>query len=107
MCQLCALTRTFDPARHADAATAFAEIREGSDAAASSSTLYDLSVGDSFSGALDYEGDRDWVRVTLTAGSTYEIALTATLCLIPICGCTTPAARWWRRMTTMVASTPV
>ena len=83
MCQLCAQTRTFDPARHADAATAFAEISEGSDAAASSSTLYDLSLGDSFIGALDYEGDRDWVRVTLTAGDTYEVALTGDTLLDP------------------------
>jgi serralysin len=52
-----------------------ATVIETSDAAASTSTGYSMSVGDTFSGTLGSAGDRDWVAVTLTAGSTYEVAL--------------------------------
>ena len=77
MCQICALTRTFDPLRHSDgeAATSFAALSETSDAAASSATGYTMAAGDTFSGTLGTTGDRDWVAVTMTAGSTYDISL--------------------------------
>ncbi|WP_158195846.1 M10 family metallopeptidase C-terminal domain-containing protein [Stappia indica] len=63
---------TFTPGADAD----FAVISEGVDASASTSTSYTINVGDSFNGTLT-SGDRDWVRVTLEAGTTYNIALTA------------------------------
>ncbi|KUP93540.1 M10 family metallopeptidase C-terminal domain-containing protein [Tritonibacter horizontis] len=78
MCQMCIQTRTFDPARHTDgeADRAFAQVSEVGDADAAISTSYSLSEGDSFSGAVTELGDRDWIRVTLEAGETYEIQLT-------------------------------
>lgn len=79
MCTLCATTGTFEPTRHIDdtgvtdplLATGF----EGADAAGDMSTIYSMEVGDRFEGVLEGDGDRDWVSVTLTAGETYEIAL--------------------------------
>lgn len=78
MCQICALTRTFDPLRHSDGeeATSFAAVSEFTDAAANTGTSYSINVGDTFNGMLSAAGDRDWVAVTLSAGSTYDIALT-------------------------------
>ena len=88
MCDLCAMTyrdpevpvvagyscdETFTPGADAD----FAVISEGVDAPASTSTSYTINVGDSFNGTLSSTGDRDWVRVTLEAGTTYNIALNA------------------------------
>ncbi|SOB96088.1 serralysin [Stappia indica] len=87
MCDLCAMTyrdpevpvvagyscdETFTPGADAD----FAVINEGVDASAGTSTSYTINVGDSFNGTLT-SGDQDWVRVTLEAGTTYNIALTA------------------------------
>jgi serralysin len=63
---------TFTPGADTD----FAVISEGGDASATTSTTYTINVGDSFNGTLT-SGDRDWVRVTLEAGTTYNIALTA------------------------------
>ncbi|MBC2859101.1 M10 family metallopeptidase C-terminal domain-containing protein [Stappia sp. 28M-7] len=63
---------TFTPGADTD----FAVISEGVDASASTSTSYTINVGDSFNGTLT-SGDQDWVRVTLEAGTTYNIALTA------------------------------
>ncbi|WP_186394734.1 M10 family metallopeptidase C-terminal domain-containing protein [Stappia sp. TSB10GB4] len=86
MCDLCAMTyrdpevpvvagyscdETFSPG--AD----FAVITEGADAAANTSTSYTINVGDSFNGTIGFNGDRDWVRVALEAGQTYNIALNA------------------------------
>jgi serralysin len=48
---------------------------ETADAAAGTSTGYSISVGDTFSGTLSAPGDRDWVAVSLTSGSTYEVSL--------------------------------
>nr|WP_169618103.1 M10 family metallopeptidase C-terminal domain-containing protein [Ruegeria sp. PR1b] len=77
MCELCALTRTFDPARHSgEQAEIFASFQETRDAEASVQTGYSISVGDIFTGALGYLGDRDWVAVTLEAGQAYTITLT-------------------------------
>lgn len=77
MCQMCALTQSFDPSRHSGTgeATDFAQIIETTDASASTLTSYGMSDGDTFSGTLS-SGDRDWVAVTMTAGSSYEINLT-------------------------------
>ena len=87
MCDLCAMTyrdpevpvvagyscdETFTPGADAD----FAVINEGVDASAGTSTSYTINVGDSFNGTVT-SGDQDWVRVTLEAGTTYNIALTA------------------------------
>ena len=51
-------------------------VSESSDAAPNTSTSYSISVGDTFSGTLSYLGDRDWVGITLTAGSSYVFDLT-------------------------------
>ncbi|WP_075507002.1 matrixin family metalloprotease, partial [Prochlorococcus marinus] len=51
-------------------------VTENSDAANNSSTIYSVSVGDTFSGNLSSSGDRDWVEITLNAGISYEFNLT-------------------------------
>ena len=75
MCQICAEFRPFET--ECGYQTIYALISEGADAAANTSTTYTINVGDSFSGNLSFLGDRDWVRVTLTAGEIYDIALAA------------------------------
>lgn len=47
---------------------------EGGDAPGGLSTGYNMAVGDSFTGSIGYGGDRDWVKVWLTAG-TYTMTL--------------------------------
>ena len=39
------------------------------------STTETMVVGGSFTSTIDYEGDRDWIAVTLQSGGTYEIDL--------------------------------
>ena len=45
------------------------------DAAASTSTIYTIEVGDTFNGSLSQKFDEDWIKVTLQRGATYEITL--------------------------------
>ena len=45
------------------------------DAAPDSGTQYTLVEGDEFRGVLDPANDRDWIRLKLTAGTTYDIHL--------------------------------
>ena len=52
-----------------------AEVTEAGDASASVNTAYAIQVGDSFLGGLSSNGDRDWVAITLTAGSSYQFDL--------------------------------
>ena len=54
---------------------AYVEEKESMDAAASSQTQYNLFVGDSFKGIFSDNLDKDWVRVELVAGKTYQISL--------------------------------
>lgn len=75
MCTLCTLTGNFDPARHPSGSQVNATIIETRDAAANMSTVYSMQVGDVFTGTLDPTGDRDWVAISLEAGSTYDISL--------------------------------
>ncbi len=55
-----------------------AALTETSDAAGDTSTTYGMSVGDTFTGSFSATGDTDWVRVTLTAGESYDFGLTDT-----------------------------
>ncbi len=75
MCTLCDVTQNFDPARHDGASPSFAALTETSDAAASTSTSYAMSVGDTFSGSIGASGDNDWIEVQLQAGQTYTFDL--------------------------------
>ena len=69
MCTLCAMTATFDPARHTDLSVdEIFQVFEDADAAAGLSTSYAISAGDSFVGALDTAGDDDWIAIELEAG---------------------------------------
>ncbi len=53
-------------------------IKEDSgDAAADSGTTYELSLGDTFQGALDPANDEDWVQIELVFGTIYDITLTS------------------------------
>lgn len=77
MCEFCAATTVFDPARHNDSEGLRingANFFESGDASDNLNTGYSLPVGGSFYGALDSVGDRDWVAVTLEAGVTYQIS---------------------------------
>ena len=49
---------------------------QSADAAANTQTAYSLSAGDTFNGVFDGKQDKDWVRVELVEGKTYEIHLT-------------------------------
>jgi serralysin len=73
MCTICAQLHPVQPDCALD--VSLATVVEGADAAGSTATGYSMSVGDGFSGTLSTEADRDWVAVTLTAGSVYEISL--------------------------------
>lgn len=84
MCELCAMVgpevakevNGFDcDAPSAGPGADLATVTEIGDAPANTSTSYSMSVGDTFSGNLGFVGDRDWVAVTLTAGTTYQITL--------------------------------
>ena len=52
-------------------------VTETTDAAAGIGTAYTMSAGDTFNGTLGFEGDQDWVGITLTAGVSYTIDMTA------------------------------
>ena len=53
-----------------------AVIRENQgDARATAETQYSLPVGAEFRGSLSSDGDTDWVRVELAAGTIYDILL--------------------------------
>lgn len=57
------------------AISSHAQIREISDAAASTATSYRMGVGDTFDGRVGSSGDKDWVRVQVTAGQSLVIDL--------------------------------
>ena len=48
---------------------------EGTDAASDSSTIYTISVGDSFEGRLGGSDESDWIAVKLVAGRTYDFTM--------------------------------
>ncbi|MEQ6202260.1 M10 family metallopeptidase C-terminal domain-containing protein [Sulfitobacter sp. HNIBRBA2951] len=75
MCMFCAPRQSIDTCPIATSAQANQSFSEGADAADNTTTTYSMGVGDSFDGTLT-TGDRDWVEISLTAGGTYEIALT-------------------------------
>ncbi|MEM9319952.1 MAG: M10 family metallopeptidase C-terminal domain-containing protein, partial [Pseudomonadota bacterium] len=50
-------------------------ITETTDAASNASTIYSITVGDTFTGTLSSQGDRDWIAISLTAGDSYEFSL--------------------------------
>ncbi|MCG6206407.1 M10 family metallopeptidase C-terminal domain-containing protein [Rhodopseudomonas sp. HC1] len=51
---------------------------ETTDAAASTSTSYNLSIGQTAQGTIASSGDHDWYRVNLVAGQTYTFAMVGT-----------------------------
>ena len=64
MCQLCLVN---DPL--------YQTVSETGDAPAGPGTPYMIDVGDTFFGDLSSASDDDWVRIDLSADSTYEISL--------------------------------
>ena len=46
---------------------------ENGDASADKDTQYTLTLGTTFWGRIDPANDEDWIRLELTAGTTYEI----------------------------------
>lgn len=75
MCMICADIRPQEPDCPYENINAV--VIETGDAAADTSTSYTISPGDTFVGTISHAGDRDWVRVELTAGEVYAIALSA------------------------------
>lgn len=55
--------------------TEFANITEGNDALASTSTPYTISSGDVFSGNIGSSGDSDYVAINLVTGQNYQFSL--------------------------------
>lgn len=78
MCILCMISPDLNPLTLGSNGPAFATVTESGDAAAGTNTQYRINVGDTFSGTIDSSSDEDWIAVTLTAGSYYEISLTGT-----------------------------
>lgn len=77
MCDICQTFRPFDPDCPYSEAETSATIQESEsvDAAAGTRTIYSMAVGDSFLGELSTNGDRDWVAISLEAGTSYVIDL--------------------------------
>ncbi|RFP90960.1 hypothetical protein DZK27_01430 [Rhodobacteraceae bacterium 63075] len=75
MCIICTMATPSDPSIHDYIEPMNATVFEGSDAAESTSTIYTMSVGDTFVGELATSTDEDWVAIQLTAGDTYQIDL--------------------------------
>lgn len=81
MCNICMMTQTFFPDRHApgqpifeeDGQPAAATVIEGGDAPDGVSTSYWMNVGDTFSGTIAVGDAQDWVAINFVAGSTYKI----------------------------------
>jgi serralysin len=73
MCNICATVRPFEPDCAYD--QVFALIQEGADAPANLTTTYEITPNDTFRGTVSTAGDEDWVRVTLTAGESYDVSL--------------------------------
>jgi serralysin len=61
------LTTDTNQLNHSHGPVSAARVVETSDAAASTATTYDISVGDTFAGNLS-TGDRDWIAIDLLAG---------------------------------------
>lgn len=76
MCVLCTYTAPSDEDCVLWNGGSNASIQEIADAAGNVATAYHISAGDSFSGSLS-AGDEDWVRINLTAGTSYEINVRA------------------------------
>ena len=57
--------------------TQFASLSEGgTDAAASTATIYSMAEGDTFSGTLAMGDTADWIAISLVAGQSIDIAMT-------------------------------
>jgi Ca2+-binding RTX toxin-like protein len=58
-------------------------LSEESDVADSTDTSVELFPGDTFSGSIGFDGDSDWFKVELQAGSTYRFTMTPGTMLDP------------------------
>jgi serralysin len=76
MCVICSTLRVFEEPECGYTGLN-ATIVEVVDAPANTSTPYRIAVGDTFSGSVGFNGDRDWVGINLVAGQTYTISLAA------------------------------
>ncbi|MCC0069318.1 MAG: M10 family metallopeptidase C-terminal domain-containing protein [Rhodobacteraceae bacterium] len=79
MCTVCMASRA--PGVECDythAGPAQQILTEVGDAAGSTATTYVMAVSDTFNGALNANGDDDWIRIDLTAGDIVQIDLAAT-----------------------------
>ena len=76
MCTICSAFRPYADACDYQSLTFQALIDESSDAVNGTTTSYHLDIGGTFTGDIGRDGDRDWVRVELIAGTEYEIKLT-------------------------------
>lgn len=74
---MCTVCSNFNPFASSCAYTLpeNARVIEAGDAAESIYTSYQIQPGDTFAGALSPLGDRDWVAVQMTGGTSYEVTL--------------------------------
>lgn len=75
MCTICAISQTFDPARHDAEPGIAATLTAGADAPETTSTPYRLNDGDGFTGSIEQGDGAEWVAVTLEAGQRYSFDL--------------------------------
>ena len=77
MCTICSALRPYATDCDYGALNAAPVTTETADAADNISTSYTMEVNGSFEGLIESAGDRDWVAITLQAGTTYDIDLLA------------------------------
>ena len=75
MCTICSALRPYSSECDYEGLDSTCVVTETTDAAHDTSTTYTMEVNGSFEGVVESAGDRDWVAITLEAGTTYHIDL--------------------------------
>ena len=73
MCTICSSFRPYSDTCDYEGIEPIPEVNETSDAAMDNSTTYEMVVNGVFNGNVESAGDRDWVKIELVAGETYDI----------------------------------
>ena len=78
MCTICSAVRPYQDGCDYVSLNTNAPIVEQADAAADITTAYTIQAGQAFEGTIHTTGNRDWVKIDLEAGVTYDIDLRGT-----------------------------
>ena len=78
MCTICSAVRPYQDGCDYVSLNTNAPVVETTDAAQDVSTVYSIEPGQAFSGTIHAAGNRDWVRVDLEAGVSYDFDLRGT-----------------------------